>query len=161
MDSGGAVFTARGSEMYKHLLLPTDGSVLSESAIRNGIELAKVFNARVTGIYVIVPPMIPEMEDFAPVDVRPQTNLEELKKQEAEKCFAVIGNHARQAGVQCECMTVTSQAPFDAIVNTATDRGCDLIVMASHGRKGPTGEPLGSETQKVLTHCKIPVLVYR
>lgn len=147
--------------MYKHILLPSDGSVLSENAIRNGFELAKLFNARVTGVYVIVPPMISDMEDFAPVDVKSQANPEELSKKEAEKCLAAIRGQAQQAGVSCECVTVTSQAPFEAIVQTATGKGCDLIVMASHGRKGPTGELLGSETQKVLTHCKIPVLVYR
>jgi nucleotide-binding universal stress UspA family protein len=145
--------------MFKHLLLPTDGSQLSEAAVRNGIEFAKGIHARVTGLYV--------MPEFHVLTYRTEM-LEDTKDQFANDCrahaeqyLAVIAAAAREAGVACDTVTATSDHPHEAIIKTAGDKGCDLIMMASHGRRGVQGLLIGSETQKVLTHSRIPVLVYR
>jgi nucleotide-binding universal stress UspA family protein len=94
--------------------------------------------------------------------------LEDTKEEYAVDCRAhadqylkVIRTAASEAGVACDTVSVTSDHPFEAIINMANQIGCDLIVMASHGRRGMRGLLLGSETHKVLTHSKIPVLVYR
>lgn len=146
--------------MYKHILLPTDGSPLSEVAITNGLRFAKAIGAKVTGFYVMVERPIESFEDFAPVDVKGLA-LDEVAKQEAQRYLSVVANKAREIGVPCETLSMPHASPHWAIIWAATDKGCDLIVMASHGRKGITGELIGSETARVITHCKIPVLVYR
>lgn len=146
--------------MYKHILLPTDGSALSEVAISNGLRFAKAIGAKVTGFYAMSERPIESFEDFAPVDTKAPA-FEEIAKQEAQRYLSVVANKAREIGVQCETVAVAHAAPHWAIIQTAADKGCDLIVMASHGRKGITGELIGSETARVITHCKIPVLVYR
>lgn len=145
--------------MFKHILLPTDGSSLSEVAIQNGIKLAKSINARVTGFFVL--------PEFRMVTYRPEM-LSETKAQYAEASRArakqyleVIEKAARDAGVTCETVSATGDQPHKAIIDAAQDRGCDLIMMASHGRRGVRSILLGSETLKVLTHSKIPVLVCR
>lgn len=145
--------------MFKHLLLPTDGSDLSAVAIRKGIELAKAIKAKVTGFYVI-----PHFQIFT---YRTEM-LEDTREQFARDCQArsaqylgVIETAAKEAGVPCDTTNATHDHPYEAIIRTAGERGCDLIVMASHGRRGVQGVLLGSETQKVLTHSRIPVLVCR
>lgn len=145
--------------MFKHLLLPTDGSELSEGAIQKGIEVAQVLKARVTGLYVI-----PEFHIFT---YRTEM-LEDTRDEYAQDCEAhaaqylgVIEKAAKGAGVPSEKVTATHDHPYEAIIKTAEERDCDLIVMASHGRRGVQGVLLGSETQKVLTHSRIPVLVCR
>lgn len=145
--------------MFKHILLPTDGSSLSEVAIQNGIKLAKSINARVTGIFV--------RPEFHVVTLRTEM-LNETKAQyaeasraRAEQYLAVIEKAARDAGVTCETVSATGDQPHKAIIDAAQERECDLIMMASHGRRGVGGILLGSETLKVLTHSKVPVLVYR
>lgn len=145
--------------MFKHLLLPTDGSPLSSDAAVKGIELAKSVQARVTGVYV--------MPEFHVLTYRTEM-LEDTREQFAADCRAhadqyltVIRGAASQAGVDCDTVSATSDHPFEAIIKTADKMGCDLIVMASHGRRGMRGLLLGSETYKVLTHTKLPVLVYR
>jgi nucleotide-binding universal stress UspA family protein len=145
--------------MFTHLLLPTDGSKLSEAAIQKGIEFAKNINAKVTGFCVI-----PELHFFSyeteiPADVKQRVARE--SRTLAAKHLAVVETAARKAGVTCDTAHVTSDLPYDAIVKAAEEKGCDLIMMASHGRRGVKGLLLGSETQKVLTHSRIPVLVYR
>lgn len=146
--------------MYKHILLPTDGAPLSEIAIGNGLQFAKAIGAKVTGFYVMVERQVESFEDYAPVDVKSPA-LDEVAKQEAQKYLAVIATKAKAAGVPCETFALAHASPHQAIIKAATDKGCDLIIMASHGRKGITGELIGSETARVITHCKIPVLVYR
>ena len=145
--------------MFKHLLLPTDGSQLSEAAVRKGIEFAKGIHARVTGLNV--------MPEFHVLTYRTEM-LEDTKDQFANDCrahaeqyLAVIAAAASEAGVACDTVAATSDHPYEAIIKTAGDKGCDLIMMASHGRRGVQGLLIGSETQKVLTHSRIPVLVYR
>ena len=145
--------------MFKHLLLPTDGSPASVRAIEQGMRFAKTVAAKVTGLYVI-----PEFHVFT---YRTEM-LEDTREQYAKDCRAhaeqyldVIQKAARDVGVSCRTEFVTHDQEYEAIINTARARGCDLIVMASHGRRGVQGMLIGSETLKVLTHSKIPVLVYR
>ena len=145
--------------MFKHLLLPTDGSQLSEVAIYKAIDFAKSINARVTGFHVI-----PEFHVFTYRTEMLEDTREEFMRDSrihAEKYLAVIERAAQAAGVQCDVLHVVSDHPHEAIIQAASKRGCDLIAMASHGRKGMQGMVLGSETYKVLTHSQIPVLVYR
>lgn len=145
--------------MFKHLLLPTDGSEFSATAIQNCMQLAKSVGAKVTGFYVM-----PEIHMLSYQVELPQDAQQRFARDcqtHADQVLAAVADAAKAAGVVCDTACVTSDHPFDAIVRVATERGCDLIVMASHGRKGIRGILLGSETQKVLTHSKIPVLVYR
>ena len=145
--------------MFKHVLLPTDGSKLSETAVRSGVQFAKSINARVTGCSVV-----PKLHFFNYDSDMPTT----IKEQAIQECKLQTENHldfvrktAKEAGVPCDTVCGTSDQPYDAIVKAAEEKGCDLIMMASHGRRGVSGLLIGSETQKVLTHSKIPVLVYR
>ena len=150
--------------MYKHILIPTDGSELSEKAVRDGVRLAKALGARVTGFYARKEPRIghPTADEWDPAAYETSiSQLEAVFEKEAQQRLASIENEARNAGVPCDCLSTVSDSPFEAIMRAATETGCDLIFMASHGRKGFSDLLLGSETQKVLTHCKIPVLVYR
>jgi nucleotide-binding universal stress UspA family protein len=145
--------------VYKHVLIPTDGSALSEMAIRHGMALAKAVGARVTVLTVSLPfqsfALDPVMVSDSPV--RYQQECEAL----AEKTLGLARREAGVAGISCETRHVTHARPHQAIVETAQERGCDLICMASHGRKGMSALVLGSETNKVLAHSKIPVLVCR
>lgn len=147
--------------MYKHILIPTDGSALSREAIISGVKLAKSIGARVTGLFA-APPATPLVYgDFVPVGyMTPQQHAEMIEKT-AAKYLGMIEKAAKEAGVPCACVHVTNDFPADAIIAVAKKRKCDLIFMASHGRRGLAGVLLGSETQKVLTHSRIPVLVYR
>ena len=145
--------------MFKHFLLPTDGSTASGAAIQHGIALARVLQARVTGLYV--------MPEFHVLTYRTEM-LEDTEEQfrqdsqlHAAGFLAVIERAAQEAGVPCETVAVVGDHPYEAIIRTAGERGCDLIAMASHGRRGVKGFLLGSETQKVLVHTQMPVLVLR
>jgi nucleotide-binding universal stress UspA family protein len=146
--------------MYKNILLPTDGSELSEKAIDAAIRLAKILNAKVTGFHVAVEPRLEYYQELFPHSVV-GTWTEELAQQQAEKYLDIIKSKAQEAGVVCECLSVTGISPAEEIIRAARERNCDLIFMASHGRKGLAGLLLGSETTKVLTHCDVPVTVYR
>lgn len=145
--------------MFKHILLPTDGSASSDLAIQAAVHLARDMGARVTGLHVVPPfhtftyrvDMIEDTED----------QYEKESEARARKVLLTIENLAQECGVTCETVIVRSDDVHDAIIETARDRQCDLIAMASHGRRGVRGLLLGSETQKVLTHSLIPVLVYR
>jgi nucleotide-binding universal stress UspA family protein len=145
--------------MYKHILIPTDGSMLSEMALRQGLAFAKSLGAEVTVLTVTAP--------FHTLTIDPimLTDAPEQYQQDcaamAEQYLEVARQAARTAGVSCECLHVVNDHPYEAIISTAHAAECDLIFMASHGRKGMSGLLLGSETAKVLTHSKIPVLVCR
>lgn len=145
--------------MFKHILLPTDGSELSEAAIQKGIQLAKSINAEVTGFHVILPFHVFTLQTEMLEDTKEQ--YERQSKVQAEQFLGIIKKAAEKAGVKCNTDYVTSNHPYEMIINAAETRGCDLIMMASHGRRGVQGLLIGSETQKVLTHSKIPVLVFR
>jgi len=145
--------------MYRHILIPTDGSAISGSAIRQGVALAKSLGATVTGITVFPPFHTFAIEPMMVIDTPAQyrSDCEAL----ARKYLSVVEDVAKGAGVPYEVMQVTREQPYQAIIETADAKGCDLIFMASHGRKGVAALVLGSETTKVLTHSKIPVLVCR
>ena len=145
--------------MFKHLLLPTDGSALSEAAVRQGVALAKALDARVTGVHVspafhVITYRTEMLEDT-------EDEFQEDSERHAADFLAQIQREAQAVGVACNTVAVVSDHPYEAIIRTAEERGCDLIAMASHGRKGIKGFLLGSETQKVLTHTQKPVLVFR
>ena len=145
--------------MFSHVLLPTDGSALSEAANLEGIRLAKQSNFKVTGISVMPKFHVFTLNVMMLEDTKAQFLIETRKQ--AEKNLATLQRAAAEEGVSCETVVEVSDHPYEAIIRTANARGCDLILMASHGRRGVQGMLLGSETQKVLTHTKIPVLVYR
>lgn len=145
--------------MFTHVLLPTDGSHLSRAAIEKGVQLAKAVKAKITGITVVSQ----EQYFLYQTDITLQVKEETARQHrlEATRRLETIAKTAAQAGVPCETVCEASDHPYEAIVAAAATHGCDLIVMASHGRRGVAGILLGSETQKVLTHSKIPVLVVR
>jgi len=144
--------------MYKHILLPTDGSELGNKALGDGLQLAKLVGAKVTAL-TVQPPLRDYIvegvaitlseEDRAAYDRQMMHNLDQAKAK------------ATEMGVEVETVKVENDQPWEAIVEAAKGQGCDLIVMASHGRRGLSALLLGSETQKVLTHSKVPVLVVR
>ena len=147
--------------MYRHILIPTDGSELAEHAVTNGLSLAKSVGAKVTVI------IVEERIDASAWSLAEYGAFKEIGKYaEQIKTLAAsvlnrVADAAKQAGVPCDTIQVEDVQPYEAIIATATDRGCDLIVMASHGRGGLSAIVLGSVTNKVLTHTKIPVLVCR
>ncbi|HEY0232944.1 MAG TPA: universal stress protein [Dokdonella sp.] len=145
--------------MFKHLLIATDGTGLSRSAVDKGMVLARELGARVTVLHVV-----PEFRRTAyQVEMLDETHDQFLVRSEAraEAILHEVRTRAKQAGVECDARFAIDDQPYSAIINTAAKTGCDLIVMASHGAKGLQGLLLGSETQKVLVHCAMPVLVYR
>lgn len=145
--------------MFKHILLPTDGSPLSEAAIKKGMQFARDSGARVTGIYVIDPFHLFSAEAGQLSESKERHDQDSAAY--ARRALSMIYTAAKENGVTCDCITDTSSHPYAVIVETAEKRGCDLIMMASHGRRGMQALLIGSETTKVLTHTKIPVLVLR
>jgi nucleotide-binding universal stress UspA family protein len=145
--------------MYKHILLPTDGSDLSRKAIQHGIALAKGEGAKVSGITVTVPFHVFAIDPDTLTDTPAsyQTRAAAL----AARYLGEVQKVAAAAGVSCEVVSLEHEQPYQAIVDAAKRYGCDLIAMASHGRRGLSALVLGSETVKVLTHSTIPILVYR
>jgi nucleotide-binding universal stress UspA family protein len=145
--------------MYMNILIPTDGSALAGKAVEHGIALAKRIDAKVTAL-TVVPPfhMVtsdPQMIEDTPAQYRARM------QGHAEKILGAVAYTAQAAGVACETSHVEHEHPYRAIIDIAESKGCDLIIMASHGRHGISAVVLGSETVKVLTHCKIPMLVHR
>jgi nucleotide-binding universal stress UspA family protein len=144
--------------LYKHILLPTDGSELSKAAMRHGIALAKAIGARVSALVVSTP--------LTSLVVDPSTVSAALEQYKAlvatqtAKYLDSIRSEAAEAGVACSALCIEHDKPYEAIVDTAKSNGCDLVVMASHGLRGVSAI-LGSETLKVLTHSAVPILVYR
>ena len=145
--------------MFTHILLPTDGSELSKTAVQKGIQFAKSVKARVTGLSVVPERSYSIYEAEVPGKFKDEAARE--WKTKAEGNLSVLSKAAKEAGVPCDVVLETSDQPYEAIIATADQKGCDLIMMASHGRRGVGALLIGSETQKVLTHSKIPVLVYR
>ena len=145
--------------MFKHLLLPTDGSPASEGAIRQALALAKANGAAVTVLHVIQPFHV-FAYDVAMVEHTNVTYLAQAHER-AERYLKPIENAARELGLSCDARVETDEHPSEAIIRVAKARGCDLIVMCSHGRSAIRGLLLGSQTQKVLAHSTLPVLVLR
>lgn len=147
--------------MFRNILVPTDGSLLSRRAIKKAVQLAKEQNARVTGFYV-GPSWNPKVsEDIVSSGVvSPQQHAAGVKKA-ATRILDAVKRAAAKAGVPCTCSYSTGDYPYLRIVEAAHTNGCDLILMATHGRRGISRLLLGSETSKVLAHSKVPVLVCR
>ena len=148
--------------MYKHILVPTDGSKLSNAAAKSAAKLAGEVGAKITAVYVIqpyAPPADPEAIAF--YNAYGAKEYAEATKKTAKQAIDKVRAAAAAAKVPVDGVAVTAPAPWRAIVELAGQKKCDLIVMASHGRKGLEALLLGSETQKVLTHTKTPVLVCR
>jgi nucleotide-binding universal stress UspA family protein len=147
--------------MFKHILVPTDGSPLSLRAAKTAVRFARQHGARITAFYA-APEYRPDISgDFVPANFVPLAVFQAQVKKTADKYLGRIAQLAAAAKVPCAALHTSSDFPHAAIIKTAKARKCDLIFMASHGRKGIAGLLLGSETNKVLTHCKLPVLVYR
>lgn len=146
--------------MYRHILIPTDGSEIAEKAVAHGLSLAKSVGAKVTAIVVEAPFNV---YDVAESRIRQMSRAfdeyAEQVKRHATRVLDHVADSARAAGVPCDTIQVEHYHPYEAIIAAAEDKGCDLIVMASHGRGGISAVLIGSVTTKVLMHTKIPVLV--
>lgn len=146
--------------MFKHILMPTDGSQHSERAVERGIELAKLCGARITGIHVVPDynVLLAYEESF---DTTTQKAIEDEARERAATFLSFVQRAADAAGVACETMVATNDHPYDAIVDAANQRKCDLIVMTSRCRKGLGALLIGSESSRVLHRASIPVLTFR
>jgi nucleotide-binding universal stress UspA family protein len=145
--------------MFKHILMPTDGSAHSERAIERGVELAKLCGAKITGIHVIQDfAMMVSPEGLLPTDM--DEGMEERERERATGFLAFVERAAAAAGVACDTV-IAKGRPYDAIVDAANERGCDLIVMTSRNRKGLVSLIMGSEANRVLHRASIPVLTFR
>jgi nucleotide-binding universal stress UspA family protein len=148
--------------MFKHLLVPTDGSDLAVKAATQAVAIAKAFKAKVTAFHAY-----PEYraivlyEYVGPIEGMNRKEYLAAAKSTAESYLVQVTKPARAAALEVDSIAVGSDYPHEAIIRAAKRQKCDLIVMASHGRRGVSGLLLGSVTQKVLTHSKIPVLVVR
>jgi nucleotide-binding universal stress UspA family protein len=145
--------------VFKHILLPTDGSPAAESAVHACIRFARQTGASITAIHVM-----PVLHMFTYEPGVTESVHEQVRKERelhSKKYLELVDQRAAAAGVPCTSILMTSDYPYEAIIEAARSSHCDLIAMASHGRKGIKGLLLGSETQKVLTHSAIPVLVFR
>ena len=147
--------------MFKNILIPTDGSPLSQKAVVQGVALAKSVGAKVTAFFA-APPATPIVyRDHLPVGYATPGEREEMIKKTAAKYLGFVERAAKKAGISCESVHVTSDYPEEGIVKVAQKKKCDLIVMATHGQGGLRGMLIGSVTQKVLNQAKIPVMVFR
>src|SRR5271169_2807257 len=150
---------AKEMTMYTNILIPTDGSELAGKAVHHGIALAKALGAKIT-VLTVLPPFHTVTSDTQMIeDTAAQYNAR--MQEHAKKTLGAVAQAAQAVGVACEMVHVEHEHPYQAIIDSAGSKGCDLIVMASHGRHGISAIVLGSETVKVLTHSKIPVLVHR
>ena len=148
--------------MFKHILIPTDGSKLSNESAAAAVRFAASAGARVTGFFAAPPPTPIIFRARLPVGYATPREHEEMTRKAAASYLGEIEKLAKSAGVRCETAQVTSDFPAEAIIAEAKKRRCDLIFIASHGRHGlRRASLLGSETQKVLSQSRVPVLVYR
>ena len=145
--------------MYKHILIPTDGSELSERAVREGIDLASAVSARVTLLTASIPFHVFATDGMLVSDT-PSKYVEDVERRAAQRLKAGE-DYARARGVAAASKHVFAEHPYQAIVEVTRDIDCDLICMASHARRGVAGVLIGSETSRVLSHSKVPVLVCR
>jgi nucleotide-binding universal stress UspA family protein len=147
--------------MFKNILVPSDGSSLSQKAVKEAIALAKVSGAKLTALHVYPKFSGSPYGTFGPAeDVLEEAHNRQAREQ-GDKLFASVAKQAEAAGVSFASALVESNDVWKQIIAVARKKKCDLICMASHGRRGLSGVVLGSETQKVLTHTDIPVLVLR
>jgi nucleotide-binding universal stress UspA family protein len=145
--------------MFRHILMPVDSSTLSEKTVRTGVRFASEIGARITAFH-----MTPTLQTLPPVVGAFEATRDEYLEGIAARTHALlqyVRKTANAAGVECDVTSATGSDPSKEIIRAAESKGCDLILMGSHGRRGVEGMLLGSETHKVLTHSTIPVLVYR
>jgi nucleotide-binding universal stress UspA family protein len=148
--------------MFKHILVSTDGSRLSLKGIKAGVRLAAALGAKVTGVCVIPPWRTPVYGEGVTYGVpRSPAQYKEAMEKAARKTLAAVEIEAEMAGVPCATQFVTAERAWEGILRVAKARRCDLLSIASHGRGGLGGLLIGSETQRVLAHSKLPVLVTR
>ncbi len=147
--------------MFKHILVPTDGSELSTETVKRALSFAKEAGARVTFFFAKPDYPVAFYGEGALIDPTTPEKFSSMADQQANDILSRCEAVAKDAGVSCTSTSLVSDLPYEAIIAAAESAGCDLIFMASHGRRGISGLLLGSETQKVLTHTTIPVLVYR
>lgn len=146
--------------MFQHLLVPTDGSHLSEATVRRAVIFAKEGGARISFFHAL--PVYPAMRlGLSHGVLQGAEKFEAYSKEEASRALGFAGRLCEAVGVPCDTISAHSDDPAMAILTAAKECGADLIFMASHGRRGIKSLLMGSETNKVLTHAKIPVLVYR
>ena len=147
--------------MYRHILVATDGSKLSQKAVTHAIALAQALGAKMTVFYASPDYPLPAYADGVVYEPVSKKEYAALANQEAEKILSAIAQKAEAGGLECATIHTIAPAPWEAILAAAKKAKADAIVMASHGRRGVAALLLGSETQKVLTHSKIPVIVVR
>ncbi|MBI5510297.1 MAG: universal stress protein [Deltaproteobacteria bacterium] len=147
--------------MFKRILVPTDGSELSNDAVKDAIQLAKESGAAIVAVNVQPAYQQPIVVETFVISGYSQEQYEADARRRANMLLADVKGLAAAASVPCKTVSVLHPSTYEAIIKTAQDEGCDLIFMASHGRRGVAALILGGETHKVLTHCKIPVLVHR
>jgi nucleotide-binding universal stress UspA family protein len=147
--------------MFRHILVPTDGSELSQQTAQRAVSFAKETGASITAFYAKPEYPITYYGEGALIDPTTPEKFAALMDEQAASHLGAVAKLCANADVTCNTMSSTSDVPYEAIIEAAEKAGCDLIFMASHGRRGISAMLLGSETNKVLTHSKIPVLVYR
>ncbi|WP_418862269.1 universal stress protein [Sutterella wadsworthensis] len=149
--------------MYKRILVPTDGSERSVKAVEGAARFARPLGATLVVMTVVEPYSYTNLAEYRPESYRPESieQYDERVTAEAEERLEAARKIAVAAGVEVKTVMVKSFSPAEAIIEQAEKNGCDIIFMASHGRKGIAAVLLGSETQKVLTHSHFPVMVYR
>lgn len=145
--------------MFTNILIPIDGSELSERAVRSGVQFAKSIGARITAFHAT--PKVQALSYSAKTFGDEREESVTLASTRADSLLRFVRKAASAAGVPCDVASASSDAPYEEIIKAAEGAGCDLILMASHGRRGIERVLLGSQTDKVLTHSHIPVLVYR
>ena len=146
--------------MHKKILLPTDGSDYSRNAMGHAMAFAKALKAKVIGLHVVPPFHMPWVEgDLMPTSIMLKKRVDEERTAKAKQVLEIVEASAKKAGVECQCIVGINDSIHEEIIGTAEKQGCDLIIMASHGHAGMTALLLGSETAKVLTHTRLPVLV--
>ena len=145
--------------MYRHILLPTDGSELSRDTARHAVSFAKAIGARITAIFV-KPGFSTDYEGDL-LDPTAVDRIAHAADKKAKEYLGFIKKLCKEGAVECDSVSVVGDQPYREIIRAAEEGHCDLILMASHGRHGFQSLLLGSETQKVLTYSSIPVLVYR
>jgi nucleotide-binding universal stress UspA family protein len=147
--------------MFKHILIPTDGSPVSAKAVKAGIAFAKQAGAKVTGYYAVEPVPVRLYGEGYVADRQMVAEFERRSMEAAKKYVSTIAREAERQGVEFASVVQTARTPYEGIVETARKRRCDLILMSSHGRRGLMRLTLGSVADKVIQLSKIPVLVYR
>ena len=144
--------------MYRSILIPTDGTEITAKAVASAVALAKALDARLSTITVKEPFPYSAISEMQPI---PPQEFYDAQERIALKRVNEVVVAAQAAGLDCQAFTVEAQHPWEAIVDHVKAQGCDLIVMASHGRRGVSALLLGSETTRVLVHCDVPVLVVK